>query len=114
MKTTIGLIGSDSSLSRGFELHTKHKNIKVMRFSRSKSNLDFSRSGAAEIFPYTSIRKLHECDIVINFVAKHSFAGKKLNIDLIFVLIAMWVIYFIRPNYFMIYLFYLNIFLIFF
>ena len=42
--------------------------------------------------------------IIINFAAKRSFADNKLTINLIFVLIALWFIYFIRPNYFIIYL----------
>ena len=42
--------------------------------------------------------------IVINFAARRSFAARKLNINLIFVFIALWVIFIIRPNYFAIYL----------
>jgi len=42
--------------------------------------------------------------IVINFAAKRSFAASKLTINLIFVFIALWFIFTIRPNYFMIYL----------
>ena len=41
--------------------------------------------------------------IVINFAAKRSFAAKRLNIGLVFVVAAMWVIFFIRPNYFVMY-----------
>ena len=41
--------------------------------------------------------------IIINFAAKRSFATKNLNISFIFVIFAMWVIYLIRPNYFVIY-----------
>ena len=41
--------------------------------------------------------------VVINFAAKRSFAAKNLNINLIFVLLAMLVIFIIRPNYFVIY-----------
>ena len=42
--------------------------------------------------------------IVIGFVAKRSFAGSRLTImSLISVFIALWFIYFIRPNYFVIY-----------
>jgi hypothetical protein len=43
--------------------------------------------------------------IVINFAAKRSFAARRLTIiNLIFVFIALCVIFFIRPNYFVIYL----------
>lgn len=42
--------------------------------------------------------------IVIDFAAKRSFAAGRLNtISLIFVSISLWLIYFIRPNYFVIY-----------
>ena len=41
--------------------------------------------------------------IVINFAAKRSFAARKLTINLIFVVAAMWLIFFIRPNYFVMY-----------
>ena len=42
--------------------------------------------------------------IVINFAAKRSFAAKRLNFELGFVFFAMWILFFIRPNYFIIYL----------
>ena len=43
--------------------------------------------------------------IVINFAAKRSFAACRLTIiNLILVFISLWFIYFIRPNYFVIYL----------
>jgi len=42
--------------------------------------------------------------IVINFAAKRSFAASKLNINLIFVFIALSFIFYVRPNYFVIYL----------
>ena len=42
--------------------------------------------------------------IVINFAAKRSFTTGKLTINLIFVFIALWFIFAIRPNYFVIYL----------
>ena len=42
--------------------------------------------------------------IVINFAAKRSFAAKRLDFKLVFVFFAMWVIFFIRPNYFVMYL----------
>ena len=41
--------------------------------------------------------------IIINFATKRSFATQNLNISFIFVIFAMWVIYLIRPNYFVIY-----------
>ena len=41
--------------------------------------------------------------VVINFVAKRSFSGKKLNINLIFVLIALLIIFIFKPNYFVMY-----------
>ena len=41
--------------------------------------------------------------IVVNFAAKRSFAKKNLDISLIFVLLAMLLIFIIRPNYFVIY-----------
>ena len=41
--------------------------------------------------------------VVLNFVAKRSFAKGNLNISLIFALLAMGVIFLIRPNYFVIY-----------
>ena len=40
---------------------------------------------------------------VINFAARRSFNAKNLNINLIFVLLALSIIYIIRPNYFIIY-----------
>jgi hypothetical protein len=43
--------------------------------------------------------------IVINFAAKRSFAAFRLNtINLIFVFISLWFIYFSKPNYFVMYL----------
>ena len=42
--------------------------------------------------------------IVLNFAAKRSFATKNLNFSLIFVFLAMCVLFLIRPNYFVIYL----------
>ena len=42
--------------------------------------------------------------IVINFAAKRTFAAGRLNLNLIFVFAALWVLFFIRPNYFLIYL----------
>ena len=42
--------------------------------------------------------------IVIDFAAKRSFAARRLTIgSLIFIFISLWFIYFIRPNYFVIY-----------
>ncbi len=41
--------------------------------------------------------------IIINFAAKRSFAEKKLNISLILVILAMFVVFLIRPNYFIMY-----------
>jgi hypothetical protein len=41
--------------------------------------------------------------IVVNFAAKRSFAEKNLDISLIFVLLAIGLIFIIRPNYFIIY-----------
>jgi len=41
--------------------------------------------------------------IVINFAARRSFAEKNLDISLIFVLLAMSLLFIIRPNYFVIY-----------
>jgi hypothetical protein len=41
--------------------------------------------------------------IVINFAAKRTFAANKLTINLIFVFIALWLLFIIRPNYFVIY-----------
>jgi hypothetical protein len=41
--------------------------------------------------------------IIINFSAKRSFTEKKLDFGLIFVILAMSLIYFIRPNYFVMY-----------
>ena len=41
--------------------------------------------------------------IIINFAAKRSFATKRLDIGLVFVFAAMWLIFFIRPNYFVMY-----------
>ncbi len=42
--------------------------------------------------------------IVINFAAKRSFAASRLTINLIFVFIALWFIFILRLNYFVIYL----------
>ena len=42
--------------------------------------------------------------IVINFAAKRSFAAGRLTSNLIFVFIALWVIFYVRPNYFVVYL----------
>lgn len=42
--------------------------------------------------------------VIINFAAKRSFADSKLNIKFIFVIVALWLIFVIRPNYFVIYL----------
>ena len=42
--------------------------------------------------------------VVINFAAKRSFAANNLSINLIFVLVALLVLFLIRPNYFLIYL----------
>ena len=41
--------------------------------------------------------------IVINFTVKRSFAGKNLDISLVFVIVAMFLLFIIRPNYFVIY-----------
>ena len=41
--------------------------------------------------------------IVINFAAKRSFAAERLNISLIFVLLALLILLLIRPNYFVMY-----------
>jgi hypothetical protein len=41
--------------------------------------------------------------IVINFAVKRSFAGRNLDISLVFVLLAMTLLFIIRPNYFVIY-----------
>lgn len=41
--------------------------------------------------------------VVLNFAAKRSFAGKNLDVSLIFVFLAMAVIVLIRPNYFVMY-----------
>jgi len=42
--------------------------------------------------------------VVIDFAAKRLFASSKLTINFIFVLIALWFLFFLRPNYFIIYL----------
>ena len=42
--------------------------------------------------------------VIVNFAAKRSFAASRLTINLIFVFFSLWVIYIIRPNYFVIYL----------
>jgi hypothetical protein len=41
--------------------------------------------------------------IVIDFSTKYLFIARKLKIDILWVLISLWFIYFIRPNYFVIY-----------
>ena len=42
--------------------------------------------------------------VIVDFAAKRSFANRKLTIKFIFVLVALWLIFVIRPNYFVIYL----------
>ena len=42
--------------------------------------------------------------VVIDFAAKRLFASSKLTINFIFVLVALWFLFFLRPNYFIIYL----------
>ena len=41
--------------------------------------------------------------IIINFAVKRSFAGRNLDISLVFVLLAMLLMFIIRPNYFVMY-----------
>jgi hypothetical protein len=41
--------------------------------------------------------------IVINFAAKRSFAAKRLNLGLVFVFFALWILFLMKPNYFVMY-----------